>query len=66
MIIESPQNLELGIYLLFRVLQSNVVCKLLLVVPFLFHASGISQPSCNTWEEGDQEQAKPLSRKMPR
>ena len=50
MIIESPQNLELGIYLLFRVLQSNVGCKQLLAVPFLFHASGISQPRCNTWE----------------
>ena len=49
-IIESPQNLELGIYLLFRVLQSNVGCKQLLAVPFLFHASGISQPRCNTWE----------------
>ena len=30
--------------------QSNVGCKQLLVVPFLFHASGISQPRCNTWE----------------
>ena len=60
MIIESPQNLELGIYLVFRGLQSTVVWKLLLVVPFLFHASGISQP--RSWE-GEQEQDKPLSRK---